>query len=302
MSEPSSLRDRIQKLTSQFVQQIEQAIATQKPLPWRRPWVSLSPTNGEGRAYRGLNQLLLSCSGFSDPRWYTMHKANELGGKVRKGEKGTQVYFWKILSAGPSATEEPETSDSAEAAEQRRFVLRCYYVWNYGQIEWADKQPPTFAKLRVVDPDGDARRMIESLNAYGVLTHQASRACYNPSLDAIFMPPRECFESDAKYAAVLAHEVVHSTGHPSRLNRDLSGRFGDQRYAMEELVAELGSAFVCAHHGMQSGDLDDHHASYLKHWLEVLKKDPYALFTVARLAQAASDEIVGAKVEERVAA
>lgn len=290
---PQSLRDRVAKLTEKFVAQIERAIQNGDPLPWRRPWVSMSPTSGKGRPYKGLNQLLLACSSFSDPRWYTMNLANELGGRVRKGEKGTMVYFWKVFTK--AGAEEP----GSEAEAERRFILRTYYVWNYDQIDWLAGEPPVFAKVREVEAGSAAQPMIDALRAFGVpISHEGDRACYSPSLDRILMPARATFESDDRYAAILAHEVTHSTGHPSRLNRDLSGRFGSEAYAMEELVAELGSALLCGRFGIESGDLDKGHVSYLNNWLQVLRRDPYALFTAARMAQAACDLVAGKPAEE----
>lgn len=292
-TQPPSLRDRVTKLTQKLVDEIEKAAKSGSPLPWRKPWACLSALSGKGRPYKGLNQLLLSCASYKDQRWYTMNLANELGGQVRKGEKGTQVYFWKIT------TRTPEAEPGSDVEAQRSFILRTYYVWNYEQIEWKTGEPPAFAKLRQVSEGGSAQPLIDTLVAFGVpVEHGGDRACYIPSQDRINMPARGAFDSDEKYAAVLAHEVAHSTGHSKRLDRNLGGRFGSEAYAMEELVAEMAGAMLCAQAGLASGDLDSQHASYLKSWLDCLRRDPYALFAVSRMAQAACEMVAGPAAAE----
>lgn len=293
-SPATSLRDRAAKLTEKLVTQIENAVAAGDKLPWRKPWVTFSACNASGKVYGGLNQFILSCEEHADPRWYTFNKARELGGCVRKGEKGTQIFFWKVYTVKADSQESAEPADDMDAA-RKRFVLRTYHVFNYSQIEWQSGEPRKFHALRELDNTAtDVERMAADLAAFGVpVGHGGDRAYYSPSEDRIQMPQRAAFETDKSYVATLAHEVVHATGHESRLKRDLSGRFGSDSYAMEELVAELGSAMLCARYGLEAAELDKQHAAYLKNWLGVLKKDPYALFSVSRMAQAACDLVAG---------
>lgn len=299
-----SLRDRAQKLTAKLVAQIEAAIVSGNKLPWRKPWAAFAACNGSGKTYSGLNQLLLSCEEYEDRRWYTFNGARQLGGCVRKGEKGTQIFFWKVWTE--KAGEVGEPADDVDAA-RKRFMLRVYSVFNHAQIEWAPGKEPKNSAAQQLQPSAEVERMVADLTAFGVPVHHGgNRAYYRPSEDRIQMPSRSAFASSESYAATLAHEVVHSTGHASRLERDLSGRFGSDSYAMEELVAELGSAMLCSRYGVQAAELDEEHAAYLKSWLQVLRKDPYALFSVGRLAQAACDRVAGklaaVEVEETEAA
>lgn len=261
--------------------------------PWTKPWSASHlaggvrrPLRSTGEPYRGVNVLLLwseaLARGYSAPTWITFRQAQALGGHVRKGETGaTVVYADRILRTEQGA-------DGADVERQIPF-LKAYSVFNVQQVEglperfYAPAEPP-------LDP---ARRIAQAEAFFAALgadiRHGGNQAYYLIVEDRVQAPPFESFVDPESYYATLAHECVHWTRHPSRLDRDLGRkRWGDDGYAREELVAELGAAFLCADLGLELVPRPDH-AAYLGHWLSVLKADPRALFTAAAHAQRACD-------------
>ena len=190
------------------------------------------------------------------------------------------VVFYKLREV-PGA--------EAEGGEKRVVpLMRWFTVFNVAQIEGLSASLVAPAKPADWDPHAQAEALLTASGA--AIRHGAPKAFYTPSMDLICLPHRHAFEDRSAFYATALHELAHWTGHPSRCNRDLKGRFGDNSYAMEELIAELGSAFLCAHCGLD-GRLQ-HHAAYLQSWLEVLKADKRAIFTVSAKAQAAADFIL----------
>lgn len=251
---------------------------------WVKPWAStggngLQISADSGKAYRGINQLLLLCSEFGDHRWATYKAWQRMGAQVRKGEKGTSILFFKPL----------EITDKQTGEEKTIPMARVYTVFNADQVDGAEPLP-------IADLPNEAERLsaVEAfVSATGAdIRHGQSGAFYKPTADWVGMPNREAFTSTEHstatecYYSTLLHELTHWTGHRSRLNRDQSNRFGDQAYAFEELVAELGAAFACAALGISNEPRPDH-AQYLAHWRAVLKKDNRAIVTAAKLAQQA---------------
>ena len=277
-------RDTAREVTERIAAQLEKGVA-----PWVQPWSAAPPQRmplnaHTGKPYRGANVLLLwsgaQTAGYDDPRWVTFRQARELGGSVRRGEKGTPVVFWRFVERskdGSSAAQGPE-------AEARRFALcRTYTVFNIAQCEGlALAAPAARESLAPIDA------LVTRLGAE--VRHGGDRAVYFPSADRIQMPALERFEHREAYPATLLPELVHWTGHERRLARTFGERFGDDAYAAEELVAELGAAFLCAELGVR-GTLQ--HAEYLETWLRVLRADRCALFTAARHAQAAMELVLG---------
>jgi len=267
--------DLHERVTEQIVAQLEHGTP-----PWELPWnrSAMIPRNSSSdRAYNGVNVLLLWASTlaneYTSSRWMTYRQAQELDGQVRKGESSTLVTFWKIL----------KVKDEEEDDEEKTIpLLRYYRVFNVDQIDGIDPEVQQDTDLRSEELDAFFARIPAKLR------HGSDRAGYSPAADDIVMPPFEQFASPRAYYATLAHELMHWTGHPSRLDRDLTGRFGDEAYAMEELVAELGAAFLCAELGL---GYDTQHASYLAHWGEILGADKYAIFTAAKQATAAVDHL-----------
>jgi antirestriction protein ArdC len=229
--------------------------------PWRtkrRTALGLLPANiATGRTYSGINIPILwhaaKCAGYPDPAWMTFRQALALGANVRKGEKGTHIVFTRKLTL------------KEEDEEKQISMMRNYCVFNVAQI---DGLPPAIVTPEEKPPplDDDAQRFIEATRAD--IHHGGSRACFVPSLDIIQLPQRSDFVAIESYFATLLHELGHWSGHETRLNRDLKNRFGSQAYAAEELIAELTSAFLCAHLGV-NGEL--RHASYVDNWLELCR-------------------------------
>lgn len=266
------------EITERIVAALERGVA-----PWVMPWTPTLrvPSNAHsGKAYRGVNVLLLwmaaEQAGYGDSRWLTFKQALDLGGHVKKGEKGTRIVFWQF-------NEREETNEDGAIETRKSAWCRFYTVFNVSQCEG-------LGLPGVEGPRGEpgvAERVAAQAGAR--VLYGQSRACFWPDRDVIGMPERERFEAAEAFEATLLHELTHWTGHKSRLAREFGKRFGDQAYAFEELVAELGSAFLCAELGVE-GRLQ--HAEYLGQWAAVLKADRRAIFTAARLAQQASEYLL----------
>jgi len=263
---------------------------------WRMPWhpgadgaAPVLPVNAvTGKPYRGVNTVVLwataQAEGYPSAVWATYRQWQELGAQVRRGEQSSPVVFWKI-----SDKDEPdEGGDSAgsdgEDERRSRVFARGYSVFNAAQVDgWQAPAPPVLPEAQRI---GHAEAFFA---ATGIpIRHGGSRAYYRPGEDRIQMPPFEAFRDAVAYYATLAHEATHATGHASRRARDLRGRFGEEAYAAEELVAELGAAFLCADLALTPEPRPDH-AAYVASWLKVLRGDKRAIFTAAAKAQAAAD-------------
>jgi antirestriction protein ArdC len=256
--------------------------------PWICPWTDHTalPSNlATGKPYRGINILALSIEAqlrsYSDSRWLTYKQAAEVGAHVKKGERGTQIVFFKMKEVG----DEVEVDD-----EQKRVIpmLRSYIVFNASQLEFLPEKFELRPTPAVWQPLGEAEQLLYETGA--VIHHGGSRAFYRPSDDIIQLPPETWFDQPDDYYAVALHETVHWTGHPRRLNRVLGRRHGIEAYAYEELVAEMGAAFLCAHVGIPAR-LE--HASYIDSWLDALRRDKRLIFTAAGAAQKAADYVLG---------
>ena len=263
--------------------------------PWRKPWASANdisrPMRACGKPYRGINTIWLwsvgEDRGYTIPTWMTYNQAQEFGGQVRKGERGTIAIFYKSYGKTES---DPATGEETTSA---RRVLRTYSVFNVAQIDGLPDRFVTPPAPRSI-PDEQHRAEIDAFitASRATIISGGSRACYIPGLDVIQMPAWQDFESYAHYGAVAAHELSHWTGHKSRLDRDLRNGFGSKAYAAEELVAELSSAILGADLGLPVTHLDNH-ASYIASWLDLLRDDERALLTAAARAEAASDYLLG---------
>lgn len=288
-------QDVYTRITNSIVAQLERGVR-----PWIKPWHAehaagriRRPLRHDGTPYRGINVLSLWCDGmeknFIAPIWMTYKQAQELGGQVRKGEKGSPVVYTNTyVKAGTDAA----TGDETESAI--RF-LKGYTVFNVEQI---DGLPPHYLELAEPEPRLETPARIERAEMFFAATgatvhHGGNRAFYRPSTDTIQMPPLEAFRDAESYYATLAHETTHWTGHESRLPRDFgSKRFGSEGYAIEELVAELGAAYLCADLELSLEPRQDH-ADYIANWLQVFRGDNRAVFTAASHAQRAADFLGG---------
>jgi antirestriction protein ArdC len=263
-----------------------------------RPWNAehaagpiTRPLRHNGQPYTGINMLSLWASarvqGFVAPIWMTYRQAVEFGAHVRKGEKGSPVVY-----ANRITRHETDTDSGVDVARDIHF-LKGYTVFNVEQIDGLPAQHTAPASPRI-DVPGRIARAERVFGATGAtLTHGGNRAFYRPSTDSIVMPRFETFRDAESYYATLAHEMTHWTGHESRLARDFgTKRFGSEGYAIEELVAELGAAFLCADLDLTLKPREDH-AAYIANWLDVLKADHRAIFAAASDAQRATDFING---------
>ena len=280
------------RVTSRIIEQLEQGIR-----PWMQPWNAehaagriTRPLRHSGEPYKGINILMLwasaEISGYACPLWLTFQQAKELGGFVRKGEKGSPVVY-------ASTFKKKDTAQDGQETEEEIPFLKEYTVFNAEQVEGL---PERFYAL--AEPPKDKIERIEHAERFfagtgAKIEYGGNRAYYAIASDSIRMPPFETFRDSESHAATLAHELTHWTRHPSRLNRDLGRkRFGDEGYAFEELVAELGSAFLCADLQI-TPEIREDHASYIHEWLKVLKNDKRAVFTAASHASKAVDYLHG---------
>lgn len=286
MTKPTTkpARDNYEAVTARIIEALEKGVC-----PWHKPWASEYYNGKTCHRYRGLNVPVLAVSGFSDPRWMTYRQAQEMGGNVRKGEKGTTVMFWKLMKAKEDGTQ-------AEGEKTKVFpVIKTYTVFNVEQIDGLTLPPVrTFEH----QPLEEAEALVQAMPKRPGIEHGGQRAFYSPSRDFVGMPTPESFESPEAYYSTLFHELTHSTGHSSRVGRfstgDYTGKFGSEPYAKEELVAELGAAFLRAACGIEAAPEVENSAAYLQSWLNVLKNDRRMLVNAAAQAQKAADFITRA--------
>lgn len=280
-----------QAITDQIVTAMETAGAARMPWTCSRGGSLARPVNiATGNPYNGVNVLSLWVSAWAadypSNTWGTYKQWQDRGCQVRKGERSSLIVFYKTL-----AVEETDT-ETGESAPGERMLARASRVFNGAQVDGFETAPETLPEAPLFYPIAQAEVFAAATGAR--IEEGGDVACYMPGPDLVRMPDRRRFTgtetSDPAEAfyAVLCHELVHWSGVDRRLDRDLSGRFGDASYAMEELVAELGAAFLCADLGIASEPREDH-ASYIRTWLEVLKGDKKAIFSAAaKASQAAS--------------
>jgi antirestriction protein ArdC len=227
---------------------------------------------------------MAQAAGHRTLRFLTFKQALELGGNVRKGERGTRVYFVKQLQV---RDESPDDSSSTRLIP----MMREYTVLNVDQCENLPDSVTTGKPIRVRNPDTRDDLAEQFLRSSGADIREGhGEAYYVPSHDFISMPAFEAFSGADHFYSTVFHELTHWTAHRSRLDRDLKNRFGSRNYAAEELVAEMGAAFLCAEFGFD-GDL--RHAGYIGHWIELLKADKRAFFTACSQASKAADYLRG---------
>ncbi len=261
--------------------------------PWAQAAGKGMPCNAvTGAAYRGVNVLILWSEaverGYTSNIWMTFKQAQALGGQVRKGEKAVLcAFFDKVKKSAKNAAEKSE----AEGGEDSFFLCKPFWLFNLAQVENlpADLTAVPVAATPDFNPIAEAEQILRASGAS--IAHGFDGAFYSPSKDQICLPERERFTSEVRYYATAMHELSHWTGHENRLARDFSGRFGSEAYAFEELVAELGSAFLAGHIGFVDTTIENH-AAYLQSWLKVLKSDKTAIFTAASAASKATDFVL----------
>ncbi|TQE99091.1 MAG: DUF1738 domain-containing protein [Spiribacter salinus] len=277
------------RITDKIIADLEAGVRT-----WMKPWNAehaagriTRPLRHNGMPYSGINVLNLwgeaVTSGYSAPIWMTFRQAKELGAHVRKGETGTLVVYANTI------TRTGQDAETGEDVEETIPFMKGYTVFNVEQIE---DLPGRYYELAgpVLDPMeriGHAEAFFAAARAD--IRRGGNQAYYAVGGDYVQMPPFEAFRDPESYYATLAHEMTHWTRHPSRLDRDFGRkRFGDEGYAQEELVAELGSAFLAADLGLELEPREDHSA-YIASWLQALRDDKRAIFRAAAHAQRAAD-------------
>lgn len=304
--------DVYQMVTDRIVAALEQGTA-----PWRRPWTSADagcsgglPSNAlTGRCYSGVNVLLLWMAaeegGYTSDRWLTYRQAQEAGGQVRKGETGSLAVIYKDWTK-PAEDEHGNRLYDTDGSPLTETVpmLRQLHLFNVAQCDGLPEhmqapQPDDGTQrpvedYAVVSPErlADVQKMLEATGVQLGSRYQ-SQAYYRPTADTIVMPLTSQFDSEADYWSTLLHEMVHSTGHGKRLDREgitsSLRRHGDRVYAFEELIAETGSAFLCAQLGIY-GEVQ--HESYIDSWLQVLRSDKKALFRACSKAREATEYLL----------
>jgi antirestriction protein ArdC len=285
---PSERRDIHAAITQTIIDAIE-AGAGKSERPWHRPGLQMPLNAATTNHYKGVNVVALWAQaidrGYGSNLWASYKQWQDIGAQVRRGERGSLIVFYKRLEGLPL-----EQGD--DAATGLKFVARASHVFNVQQVEGFEALP--------TGPSSDFQANAEAeafTRAVGAdVRHGFATACYRRDTDSIAMPDRSAFVGTAtsspvqSYYGVLLHELTHWTGPPHRLARDMGKRFGDQAYAMEELVAELGAAFLCSALGIAAEPRPDH-AAYVANWLQVFKGDPKAIFTAASKAQEAFEHL-----------
>lgn len=276
------------RVTDRIVAELEKGVR-----PWLKPWNAehaagriTRPLRFNGERYNGINILMLwaeaETCGYACPIWMTYQQAKQLGGHVKKGEHGAPVVYASKFS-------KTEAGEDGQAVEREIPFLKEYTVFNVEQI---DELPGHFYQLKQ-EPKEQMQRVEHAdrffANTQASIRTGGTQAFYAQTGDYVQMPRFECFRDPESYCATLAHELTHWTKHPTRLDRDLGRKkWGDEGYAMEELVAELGAAFLSADLRI-TPELREDHASYVEHWLKVLKDDKRAIFSAASYASRAVD-------------
>ena len=279
--------DIYERITAQIVSAIEAGAGDYK-MPWHHQGSAASrPANVvSGKPYRGANVLMLwiaaENAGYSSGLWGTYRQWVERGGQVRKGERATPIVFWKI--SRPDQGENSDSGDSTDDGGHVRLFARSYSVFNVDQVDGYTL--PAVPVLPETERLAHAEAFYANLQIPTV--YGGSEAFYRPSTDTVQMPPFEAFLEPAGYYSVLFHEGLHATAAKHRCDRDLSGRFGSEAYAFEEIIADVGSSMLLADLGIAVHPRPDH-AAYIASWLKVLKNDTSAIFTAASKAQQAAD-------------
>lgn len=293
-------KEYAEEVAARIVEQLEQGTA-----PWQKPWqpgelrLPYNPTTG--KEYKGMNSMWLSMQGHSDPRWMTYNQASADGGQVKKGSKGTHIVYWKFSEERKATDEQGRPILDPETGKQKTINVQLErprsfmaVVFNASQI---DGLPPLEARPTMPEPERHARAEAIMANSGANIQHvPGDRAYYRPSTDSITLPERNQFPTADAYYATALHEVGHWTGHPSRLDRDLSHPFGSEGYAREELRAEIASLMLGER--LDLGHDPGQHAAYVGSWIKALKEDPKEIFRAAADAERIAGYVMGFEQEQ----
>ncbi len=265
-----------EELTNTIISDLEHNV-----ISWEQPWFSARIVNGKtGHIYQGSNQLTLACAisklniENNDSRFITFKQAQSMGWRIKKGAKSiADVIFFSIVE---------KSTDNQDVEEFTKFpLLKTTPVFHASQVEGMPEYEPVNYERLILEPNVLAQKIVTATNVR-IITDPTK--AYFSHMDYIGMPSENCFKSREGYYGTLLHEIAHWTGHRSRLNRDMSGRFGSELYAREELVAELASVFLCAETGIQYQP--GNHTAYIKNWIKILKSDPMEIHKASKRAMA----------------
>jgi len=288
-----------EQVTNEVIAQLERG-----NVPWQQPWTSYGlPKNYlSGRHYEGFNafylQYITEKRHFSTPYFLTFKQAQELGGHVKKGEKGTPILYWKIR-------EEKDGENASEQAEEekehgKKFVPFIWTVFNIDQIEGVDFALPEAVERTEWQVIESCQQVVERYPLPRPhIRHGGTQAYYAPVSDRVQLPELKYFVSPHAYHATLFHELIHSVGHPTRLDRftEKAPRFGDEDYSKEELLAEMGASFLCAFTGIQEAVFENS-VAYLQGWVSKFKEDKTMIIYAGTRALRAASYLLGLKAEE----
>ena len=280
-------------ITNRILAELERGV-----VPWRKPWSAKLPMNlCSQKEYRGLNVLTLGSQGFPSRFWLTLRQANELGGRIRKGEPSSPVIYWNVGEEKEYVTRDGETRIS------KPVILRYSNVFNLSQTEGINLPQSALHETRTNNPIHECERVVTSMPTRPAI-ESSDRAWYAPGRDVVGMPSIELFRTSEEYYSTLFHELTHSTGHTSRIGREgfeAIQSFGSESYSREELVAELGAAMLCGVAGIANRTVENS-AAYLRGWIDRLKGDARLIVSAASAAQKAADFILDAKQDDGGAA
>ena len=284
-------RDIYQSITDRFIEQLKKGT-----VPWQQPWMSSVQNIVSRKPYRGINAFLLGMSDRTSPFWLTFKQALDLGGHVKKGEKSLPVIYYKILEKRDDAGNVKVRDDGRP---DRVPFVRWANVFNLDQTEGIE--PPAIATVQgPAQPLEKAASIVENAKLCPV-QHAGFAAVYSPKDDVIRLPAPNTFRSYEDYYLTLFHEMTHATGHSSRLDREgitQPVRFGSERYSKEELIAELGAAFLSNEAGILNQVQFDNSAAYLGNWIQKLENDPRMIVSAASHAQRGADFVLGVEQKE----
>ncbi len=274
-------------VSNRIIEQLEKGT-----VPWRQPWKSAGPPRNliTLRPYRGLNILLLATLGYTNNIFLTLKQINDLGGKVKKGEHACPVVFW-------SQKEEPGKEGGEKEVKR---ILRYYSVFNIEQcIGIPEERIPEY-RLNNNDPISVCEEMLVAMPLKPKIQHKKNEAYYDPSGDIINMPKLKSFDDSEAYYTTLFHELIHSTGHESRLKREAImnlEKYGSESYSEEELVAQIGACFLASHTGCSMNHFEND-VAYIDGWLKRLKADKRFILFASSKAQRAVDYILNQPIAE----
>ena len=278
-----------EKITNRILELLDKGT-----VPWHRPWMGCRNL-ASGKDYRGINPFVLGCQAFASPFWLTYRQAQERGGNVRKGERACPVVFWKVYKAEEAVERGGETTGTREVS---RFVLRHYSVFNVEQCEGVEVPA---IEAHEHEPIQACEETVAGMAKRPDVRNASAGAFYSPGEDFVSLPGLPSFDSPEHYYSTLFHELTHATGHKTRLGRHgeqgyVSHHFGSGDYSREELVAEMGAAFLSGHCGIENGTIDNS-AAYINSWRRKLGDEPRLVILAAAQAQKAADFILGRKYD-----